>query len=543
MRDQLGSKLKTWLDAELAVAEKRLKQAEGELIEFSKEHDIVVTDRSPNPKIGEFEKAGQEWVRQHSKRLELEGLQFEREQNLPTNMSDDYLQTLKKNLTALRAEYTGLVAIYNPEYFKVALLRNKIKSTEQAIEEIEQNNLSTAIDAAKKKESTARDAYDRAKQDAFGMSSLAVKYGILKKSVEANDKIYMMLLQRLKQVELDQGTMGYQTVLVNTPSLPLTPSKPNKAKILFTGAILGLVGGLALGLCLELVDNTVQTTREIRDRLNLPLLGVVPVIEEGKDETKTDQGGREFTAHLFPASPFADAVRIIQNTASVAMQQESACSLVVTSALPLEGKTLLSVVMGTVIASEKKKALIVDCDLRNPRIRAVFQGAENDPGLTDLLVGKAVRLREGIRQSQVPGLYYIPAGFIPQNPVALLKSDRFRDILEACKKVFDVVILDTPPVLGLVDARIVAAYADGLIIVAKAGRTPLAVLREATEAVLHARGRLLGIVLNMADYKRRYGYGSGYYGSRYYNRYYHRYYHRSYHSGDSSSGRSGSPAQ
>jgi len=168
--------------------------------------------------------------------------------------------------------------------------------------------------------------------------------------------------------------------------------------------------------------------------------------------------------------------------------------------------------------------LVIDGDLRNPRIHQVFHSKPGDVGLSDLLTGKTQKLKEAIRQCHVPGLYYMTAGFVPENPVALLKNRRIQDVLEACKKVFDAVIIDAPPILGLVDARILSAYADGIILVTRAGHTPLEVLREAKDAVLGGQGRLIGIVLNMADRKK--AYGSSYYNSRYYNRYYHRYYHR-----------------
>lgn len=527
-RDQLGSKMRQWLKDELAQAEKRLKASELDLLEFSRKHDIIVLGKNPNPKIGEFEKAGQEWIRSKSERVKLEALRYEKERTLPAHVSDEYLHSLKTKLAALKSEYAGMEGIYSPDYFKMALLRNKIKAVEKAIGEIQQNVLSSELGAAKKKEAHSREAYEKAKKEAIGMNSLAVKYGILKKAVEANEKLYLMLLQRSKQAEMDHGSMGYQIVMTSPPTLPLAPIKPRKGRIMFIGALLGLVGGIVLAFCLDLIDNTVQSTQEIQERLNLPILGAVPVLERGKtgkvgeDETT----GIEFTAYRFPASPFTDAVRIVQNAASAFMPEDSGCSMLVTSALPLEGKTLISVVMGTVIASEKKKALIIDGDMRNPRIHQVFQSLPGDVGLSDLLTGKAVKLREAIRQSHVPGLYYMPAGFYPQNPVALLKNNRIQDILDACKKVFDAVIVDAPPLLGLVDARILADFADGLILVTRAGHTPVAVLREAKEAVYQGKGRLLGIVLNMADYKKGYGHGSGYYGSRYYNRYYRRYYHQ-----------------
>lgn len=524
-QEQLGEKMRSWLSRELVEAENRLKESERELLEFSKEHDIVVVGKAPNPKVGEFEKAGQEWLKSQSNRLMLEERRYERERTLPSELGDNYLESLRAKLAALKSEYTSMEAIYSPEYFKMALLKKKISAMEQAIAEIEQSNLSSALGAAKRKEDESRQAFEKAKGEAIGMNSVAVKYSILKKAVDANESVYHMLLQRSKQAELDHGIAGWQVSVTSPPTLPLTPVRPKKAKIMFTGAILGLLAGIGLALCLNLIDTSVQSAQDIQERLNLPVLGAIPVLDTPKmsmSDTDLPLGRPEFMAHRFPSSPFTDAVRIVQNAASALLPHDSGASVVVTSALPLEGKTLMSVVMGTVFASERKKALVIDGDLRSPSVQDIFQAPANGLGLSDLLTGKVSRLKETIRQSHVPGLYYIPAGTRPENPAALLKDARIHDIVEACKKVFDVVIIDAPPILGLVDARIWASYGDGIIMISKAGHTPISFLREARDAVYQSRGRLLGIVLNMADARK--GYGLAYYNSRYYNRYYHRYY-------------------
>lgn len=526
-QDELGGRMRVWLKNELVETEKQLKKSENALLEFTAKHGIVLMDHKPHDMITLFDRAGEEFIRSKSERVNLEALGYDKEKVLPPSVSTDYLQTLKSKLAALKSEYTGMQAIYSPDYFKMSLMKNKIESLEKAIADIEQSTLTSALEAARKKETLSQDTYEKTKQDAINMNSLMVQYSILKKAVEANEQLYLMLMQKSKQAELDRGIMGHEVIISSAPTVPLAPVRPQKSKIIAVGAILGLLGGFVVAVCLEFVDSTVQTTQEIQDQLKVPILGAVPLLDRSGGMTATEgQGGPlEFAAHKFPASPFTDAVRIVQNAASSLLPADSAYTISVTSALPLEGKTMMSVVMGTVIASERKKVLVVDGDMRNPRIHKVFQHRDGDVGLSDLLSGKSVKLREAIRQSQVTGLYYMTAGFRPDNPVTLLKNPRFMDIIEACKKVFDVIIIDAPPVLGLVDARILSSYTDGLILVTRAGHTPIEVLREAKEALLQqgSQARLLGIILNMADHRR--GYGSRYYSSKYYSKYYHRYYH------------------
>ncbi len=523
-RVELTGRVKTLMARELEATEKQYEEAKTALLDFTKEHGIVHLDRGANQMLGEFDKASENYLRSKSDRLDLEALTHQKEKVLPSRIGSEYLQTMKSKLAGLKAEYTSMKSIYSPNYFKMALMRTKIKSMEDAITEVEQNTLNSALGAAQTKEASSEKTYADTKAEAIKQHSLTVKYGVLRQAVNAQEKLYLMLKQKAKQAELDQGTMGFDMVVSSLPTLPLAPVSPRKGNILFMGAMAGLLLGVGLAIVLEYMDNTVQSTQEIQERLNLPILGSVPRLTSGRGELQIPSDGTppEFAAYHFPASPFTDAVRIVQNTAASFLPQKAGACMVVTSALPLEGKTLISVVLGTVIASEQKRVLVVDGDLRNPRIHDVFQSQSGETGLSDLLTGKVIKLKEAIRESYVPGLYFLPAGMSPENPVALLKTDRLKEILEACKKVFDVVILDAPPVLGLVDARILAAHADGLILVTRAGHTPLEMLRQAKEAVYQVEGRLLGIVLNMTD-RRSGGYGGyDYYDSKYYSRYYHR---------------------
>jgi capsular exopolysaccharide synthesis family protein len=527
-RSEIVAKVKSWLKTELAETEKALRESEAALLEFSRKHGMVYLSRHPNQALRSYESASDSLLQSQDTRANLEALDPEKMKGLPPQVSNEYLQNLRSQLAALKSEYTGMKAIYSPNYFKMNLLRNKIRSMEEAIAELEKEAVTAALEAAKKKEEVTGEAYEKSKQAAIDANSLAVQFEILKKMVEANSQTYVMLLQKTKQAEIDQGFMGHNIVVVNPATVPLAPVSPNVKRIILMGALLGLLGGIGLALGLDYFDGAAQTERDIEKRLNVPILGSVPRIESATggygigsrvyEELDPRISTVEFVAHKFPTAPFTDAVRIVHNTASTLVAGTSGATMCFSSALPLEGKTLISVVMGTVVASENKKVLVVDGDLRRPRIHSIFNSKAHDAGLSDLITGKCLDIKEAIRKSSVPGLYYMTAGTIPDNPVALLKSERTHDILEACKKAFDFIILDAPPVLGLVDATILSGYADGLILVAKAGSTPVEVLRRAKESVFRGQVRLLGIVLNMADEKSgRYNY----YRYRYYGYNYH----------------------
>jgi capsular exopolysaccharide synthesis family protein len=224
------------------------------------------------------------------------------------------------------------------------------------------------------------------------------------------------------------------------------------------------------------------------------------------------EGPYEFIAHQSPASPFTDAVRIVQNTVSTLLSGKSRPVLCVTSALPQEGKTLLSILLGTVIASEDKKVLLVDSDLRKPRIHQLFE-RDAGLGLSDLVTGAQSEISKVVETCHIPGLFVLTAGSSRDNPLPLLKNPRFREIMDACRNAYDEIILDAPPILGVADARVLSSYADGTILVSRAGHTPVEVLRQAKDALMQVDGRILGIVLNMVTHE---GHGYSYYGRRYY---------------------------
>jgi capsular exopolysaccharide synthesis family protein len=529
-QEEAKAKLRGWLQRELVEARTKLKESEDEFLDFTVKHGLPVFDKHPAQATNSFEKAGSELVTSKSARLDLEGLARTEGKFVRREMDAAYLDSVKRQLSALETKYSEMRAIYSSDYFGVLAVRQKIESLRDTIADIERKQVENALEAARKKEAVAQEAYDKAKQDAANISSLAVQYDIHRKAVEANSRIFMILLQRSKEAELEHGVMGHTVVVSSAPTLPLGPVYPHKPRIMLIGAMLGLLGGILAAVAREYLDDTVQNTREMQRHLNVPILGSVPRLENGaarRGRQADGPTGLEFTPYHSPASAFSDAARIVQNTTAAYMPADSTPVICISSAGPTEGKTLLTIVMGAVIASEGKKALVIDADMRKPRVHKAFGDEDRGPGLTDLITGKVQNLVEVIRASKVPGLYYLPVGYPPENPVSLLKSPRFRDILAACRSTFDEVLVDTPPILGIADARVVAGCTDGMILVTRAGHTPVTFVQQAAEAIQQIDGRVLGIVLNMTGPR-----GDGYRGNYYRSRYYH-YYHRQQEAGKS----------
>jgi len=518
-RGELAEKLRNWVRKELKETEKQLRDSESELHAFQTKYGFL--DNDPNRSQSSLNRAGETLVQSKDNRLQLEALEKQKDPVLSPLVQNEYLNSLKSKLTALKSKYTSMKAIYTPDFYKMEILRSEIQSLEDSIAEIEKNARASALETAKQKEAVAGEAYEKTKEDLIKLSPLAVQYQVLKRMVDANQQVYVSLLQKFKQAAVDNEVMGHNIRVSSAPTLPGAAIYPNKTKIMGIAALLGLLGGIACAIGFEQLDRTVKTTGEVEKQLNVPILGLVPKIGREKRYRLKDAkiSSAEFLPYGLPISPFADAIRIVQHTVVGFIGADSGAAVSISSALPLEGKTFIAISMATAVASENRKCIIIDGDMRRPRVQEVFEKKNEGPGLTDLLTGKITDMKKAVQKSHIPGLFFMPAGALARNPVALLKSQTMQDIVEACKKAFDFIIIDAPPILGLADATIISRYTDGLILVAKQGHTSVDVLRRAHDAVIRARGRPIGVVLNMAE--PRIG-GYYYYNSKHYQRYYHK---------------------
>ena len=517
-KSELSEKLRIWVRKELKETEKQLRDSENELHTFQVKHGFL--DNDPNRSQSSLNRAGETLVQSKDNRLQLEALEKQKDPVLPAQAQSEYLNSLKSQLTALKSKYTSMKAIYTPDFYKMEILRSEIQALEDAVAEIERDARASALEMAKQKEAVAGETYEKTKEDLIKLNPLAVQYQVLKRMVEANQQVYVSLLQKFKQAAVDSEVMGHNIRISSAPTLPIAAIYPNKTKIMGIAALLGLLGGIACAIGFEQLDRTVKATGEVEKQLNVPILGLVPKIGREKRYRLKDAkiSSAEFLPYGLPISPFADAIRIVQHTVVGFIGSDSSAAVSISSALPLEGKTFIAISMATAVASENKKCIIIDGDLRRPRVQQVFEKGSDGPGLTDLLTGKITDMKKAVQKSHIPGLFFMPAGAIARNPVALLKSQTMQDIVEACKKAFDFIIIDAPPILGLADATIISRYTDGLILVAKQGHTSLEMLRRAHDAVIRARGRPLGVVLNMAEPRTG---GYYYYNSKHYQRYYH----------------------
>ena len=507
----------TWLKKELQAVGREVERSRGDLIAFTNKHGIVTMQKEGNHVLTQFNVAADGLLKSKESRFKLESFQHQRSigetQAVPGSVNVEHLVKLKENLSLLESEYAQMTTVYSPSYPKALAMRRRIEELRRKIAEIESATISVAVGAAKHEEVLLRQDFEKAKKAAMDQNSLGIQYATLQKEVDTNERVYQMFLQKAKEMEVMAGVTGNNISLILPPVMPMDPIKPKKLLYVMVGGALGLFVGILGAFVREYRDESIKSMQDLKNFLSIPTLGAVPDLKRLRQWNPVPACTPELRAYQQPRSPLHDTLRnIYASIAFSLLPQGSVRTLVFTSAEPEEGKTFLAVSMATVICDHDVKVLIVDCDLRRPKIHHVFKMDSKIPGLTSFLSGTTAKLNDVVRPTRVPGLDVITSGPMHENPVAILQSPRMKDLLEDCNRKYDIVILDCPPVIGFADSRILAASTDGVIFVVRESYVSRRILNEALDSLPQAN--VVGAILNMSDPK----YGP--YGNGWYNKYY-----------------------
>lgn len=430
---------------------------------------------------------------------------------------DEQLASLRKKLQEKISEFlkTGFASsgspgtqTYDPTGF-VKELKQKILLTEIEL---------TAYEAKKKE---LERLIEQLNQVFETIPSKLIDYARLERARMSSEKLYLLIEEKYQEAMIaEQSQFGYvQIIDYATPGI-----KPISPKV-YLNLILSIIIGLGLGVMIvfikEYFDRTIKTPEQI-EKKGFTVLSAIPIIEidtkvDGK-QLKKDEG-RNIAAHLIthlsPKSPVAEAYRVLRTGIQFAKLDRKIKSIVVASGAPKEGKSTTSSNLAITMAKADFKTVLLDTDLRRPVLHRVF-GVKREPGLTDYLFDRA-EINEIFKQTEVENLYLVPCGIVPPNPSELLGSEKMKEFIEYLKLNYDMVIFDTPPLVAVTDALILANQVDGVLLVASAGKTEIDVITKAREMIHRVGGNVIGVLLNNFDASATYGTYYRYY--RYY-RYY-----------------------
>lgn len=412
----------------------------------------------------------------------------------------DQLQLrLKDRLCQVTPEHPAVTSLED----EIAHIRSQIDQMDTDYAKAQLAVLEQQYNAAKEKEEQIAKYYEDQRQLALNLNEQLAQYAILQSGWEQTKKLCDILSDRIKEVNVTEDVGALNISVLENAHPASNPSEPQKGRYLGIALVIGLMLGCTLALLRDWMDQTLRSTEEISSILGVPVLGVVPSMP---GERSVVARGRK--VYFEPNSSAAEAYRAIRTSVFFGVPEGKAKIILITSAEPLEGKTTLASNLAITMAQAGQKTLLLDADFRNPMQYKVFEMNSSD-GLVSLLSGTTT-LERAIQASGIEGLELLPCKTQLINSAEIINSKSFSKLIKDLSERYDRVIIDSPPLLPVTDAQILAAISDVTLLVLRAGKSTRKSSRLARDGLLSVGAQLLGVVVNNTSKKGRYGYYSGY---------------------------------
>lgn len=514
---QASKEASDWLAARLADQRKEVEAAESALQQYREQHDAVAADSRENIVIQKLADMSGAVTQAKMQRLERESRHnqlraAERDpaalETYPAILGNPLIQGLQSDVAELQRKRMDMSKDYLDTHPDMIALARQIAAARARVQ-VEIDKVVEAVkndyDAAVAQERALMRAQAEQKQEALAMGRTAIEYGVLSREVESTRSVYQTLLQRAQETSVSGEQRTSNVRVVDFAERPRSPYFPQTRSSVTRGAMWGLVLALAIGFFFEYFDNRIRTLDEIKAHLRMPALGMLPLVRHRDD-------GQKLLAER-DSPKFVESMRGLRTNIMFSTPDTLSRSIVVTSTGPGEGKTCVASHLAAALAETGVRVLMIDADMRKPRIHQAL-GIAQEPGLSNLIVGSA-KASEVVVKTSIEGLWAVPAGRVPPNSSELLGSLRFRDFLHSLREHFNWVIIDTPPVMAVTDASVVAHRASGVVFVVGADMVSRDHAAVALEQLEHANAKLLGGVLNRVDADRNAYYYAPYYKSEY----------------------------
>jgi polysaccharide biosynthesis transport protein len=537
-RSTSAGKASSFLGKQIESLKQEISDKEATLQAYSRRSDIVTIDPSTNPTLERLQALNKDYIAAVSSRIEKEASYNQAigapPETLADSLSGGLVSTQRHDLLAMEQEYNAKRATYKPDMPDMVALQAKINDAQKRMkslvaETVDQARRSarTEFETAKRQEDALRDELNRAREDTINMGSAAVQYNNLNMEVETQRQLLDNMLKRQSETEVTarlQATRESNVRVVDRALQPGSPFAPSLKRDVGMAIGLGLFLGIGCIFLLEYLDRSLKTAEEAERLLGVPVLAVIPDVSDrpgrygyggygayaygygrrrrkgplakksaDKDKKPEDLKEIELLPQTKPRHSISEAYRSLR-TALLLSSAQQLRVIALTSAQSGEGKTATAANLAVVMAQLGRQVLLIDADLRKPRMHRVFH-LSNREGLVHCLTS-GEPLEELIRPTGVNGLFLLPSGTIPPNPSELLASDRMRDLLEVAKRRFDMVIVDTPPLLAVTDASVLGSMVDGVVFCLYAGRVQRVEALASTERLKVGGARVLGTVLN-----------------------------------------------
>ena len=544
-----AGKASTFLGSQIETLKQEISEKEAQLQAFSRRTDIVTLDPQQNVTLQRLESMNTGLMDSKRLRIEKEAHYHQVMTAPPESVADSLapgvVGGMRSDQIRLEREYETKLKTFKPDWPEMISLKAEIEKGQQHIDQVLREMVEKArktahadYQAALRQEESLSGEVESGKKQALDQSSSAVQYTNLKVEIQTRRELLDQLLRQQSETEVAvrlQDTRESNIRVIDHALVPGGPFRPSLRKDLTYGMLFGLLLGIAGALLIEFMDRTVKAPEEVERRLGLPILAVVQDLAEvgktygyssayaygyGYGSTPGASGERprvrasrsapagwlekkkaaapasaqiELVPHERPRTLISEAYRSLRTALLLSSARELKV-IAVTSAVAGEGKTATASNLAVVLAQLGRPVLIVDCDLRKPRLHQVFR-VSNRAGLVNQLTATA-ETDAVIQPTEVPNLWVVPSGPTPPNPSELLASSRMRDWLRTVREQFDYVIVDTPPTLAVTDGTLVGALADGVVLTMRSHKVTREEARACRDRLRQADIKILGAVLN-----------------------------------------------
>jgi polysaccharide biosynthesis transport protein len=517
-----------FLDDQVKEQKKKLEASEQALQQYREKYGVVALNPSQASPKGEGTMASQKLVQitaqtmdAQNKRIEAEtryrkALELsknpEQAESIPEVVSNPMVSQIKNQEVELLRKKADLAEKYGQKHPTMVSLNQEIDNLKRKKALEIQNvvsSLKSQYDIASAQEQSLRSAANRTRNETLDQNKVAIDYQMLQQEAESNRALYDMLLKRLKETNVNEENRYINIHIVDSAEVPKSHSRPTTRRNVMLALVIGFMGGLGLIFFFEYLDNTIKTPDDLARHFGLPYLGPIPNFEVKEEEPTGDL----IVLHA-PKSQASESLRGLRTSILFSSAKHVPQVVLVSSAAAQEGKTLVSSNLAVTMAQGGGRTLILDCDLRRPRVHKVFN-MSREPGMSNILIG-AASWEKMVQPTSVPNLWVIPAGPIPPNPAELVGSDVFADLIGELRKQYDRIIIDSPPLMAVTDSLVLSRLTDGMVLVIKVGTTAREVIGHAVRQLNDMNAKVLGAVLNdipfTKDHYYYYQYHYYYYG-------------------------------
>jgi succinoglycan biosynthesis transport protein ExoP len=535
-----------FLAKQLIDIKRQVEKSEEQLVKFGQAHNIYTLGAKENVIMQKLADLNGALTQAQAERIQKESVWKTASKYtqgpLPESISTNDIKSLESTVANLQQLYSKLRAVYKPDWWEVKQVAGQLETAEKQLARLRNERMSdlgTSYQTAQQREKLLMEAVSMQKQEADSLNEYSIQYNILKQDVDGNKQLYDGMLQRMKEAGITAGLKSNNIHIVDSAIPPGGPILPNKNGNLAKALLSGLVFGIALAFFFEYVgsyfDRSLKTPEDVDRFVKLPFLGLIPsthsfehsgsrrplaLYMKSKDNAigKTNGGNGHSNIELITLvnskSLISEAYRHLRTSILLSSNGHNRYkSIVVTSSKHGEGKTSTCINLAVTLAQANKKVLLMDCDLRNPKIHRIL-GLKNHEGVSSFLSECSDPLTHLIRETSIPNLYVLTSGQIPPNPSELVGSPLMKKCLGILSTHFDHILVDTPPLLAVTDGSILANMVDGVILVISGGDTPKEAIVRSKHLLACAQARIIGAMLNNVDlntcepnYYSRYFYG------------------------------------